>query len=172
MIALAPGERLLVYGIGNPGRQDDALGVRFIERLEREHLPATVTLEANYQLTPEDALLLADHDVVVFVDATVEPGAPEPYSLRSLETEVLALATGRDAMGAFSSHALGMATLLALCVQIHGRAPRAFALAIPAYEFEVNADLSPRAAEHLARASADVLSVIGAASRPAAPSVP
>ncbi len=163
MIRLAPGERLLIYGIGNPGRQDDALGVLVVERLEAEHLPATVTLEANYQLTPEDALALSEHDVVVFVDATVAPDAPAPYSLQPVEPQ---------AVNGFSSHALGMGTVLELCARLYGRAPRAYALALPAYEFEVNADLSPRAAENLARASADLLSLLETASRPAAPSAP
>ncbi len=164
MIPLAPGERLLIYGIGNPGRQDDALGVLVVERLEAEHLPATVTLEANYQLTPEDALTLSEHDVVIFVDATVAPDAPAPYSLRPVEPQ---------AVNAFSSHALGMGTVLELCA----RACTAARLArtrwrFPAYEFEVNAALSPRAAVNLARACDALLSLLETASRPAAPSAP
>jgi hydrogenase maturation protease len=147
MIPLSSGERLLIYGIGNPGRQDDALGVLVVERLEGERLPATVTLEANYQLTPEDALALSQHDVVIFVDATVAPEATAPYSLKPVEPQ---------AVNGFSSHALGMGTVLELCARLYGRAPRAYALALPAYEFEVNAELSPGAAENLARASADL----------------
>lgn len=143
MIPLAPGERLLIYGIGNPGRQDDALGIRVVERLGAGELPASVTLDANYQLTPEDALTLSQHDVVIFVDATVAPGAPAPFSLRPVEPRVVT---------AFSSHTLGMGTVLELCARLYGRAPRAYALALPGYEFEVNADLSPGAAANLADA--------------------
>ena len=162
MIALSPCERLLIYGIGNPGRQDDALGVRVVERLESERLPDTVALEANYQLTPEDALTLSAHDVVIFVDATVDPDAREPYALQSVEPQ---------AVNAFSSHTLGMGTVLELCVRLYGRAPRAYALALPAYEFEVNADLSPRAAVNLARACDDFVALLEGL-RPAAPSPP
>jgi len=151
MIPLSSGERLLIYGIGNPGRQDDALGVRVVERLEVEHLPATVTLEANYQLTPEDALTLSAHDVVIFVDATVAADAPAPYALRPVEPQ---------AVNAFSSHTLGMGTVLELCVRLYGRAPRAYALALPAYEFEVNAELSPPAAVNLARTCDALLSLL------------
>jgi hydrogenase maturation protease len=163
MIPLSPGERLLIYGIGNPGRQDDALGVLVVERLEGGHLPATVTLEANYQLTPEDALTLSEHDVVIFVDATVDPDAMAPYSLRPVQPE---------AVNGFSSHALGMGTVLELCERLYGRAPRAYALALPAYEFDVNAALSPRAAVNLARACDALLSLLETAVRPAAPSAP
>jgi hydrogenase maturation protease len=163
MIPLSPAERLLVYGIGNPGRQDDALGVRAVERLEAECLPATVTFEANYQLAPEDALTLSQHDVVIFVDATVDPDAPAPWSLRPVEPQ---------AVNAFSSHALGMGTVLELCARLYGRAPRAYALALPAYEFEVNAELSPRAVVNLASACDALRCLLESATGPAPPSVP
>jgi hypothetical protein len=45
-----------------------------------------------------------------------------------------------------------MGTVLELCTRLYGRAPRAYALALPGYEFEVNADLSPGAAANLADA--------------------
>jgi len=146
MPSLSPGERLLIYGIGNVGRQDDGLGVRFVEHLERLGPPAHVTLEANYQLAPEDALQLADHDVVLFVDATVAPDAPAPYVIAPVlpASEV-----------SFSSHALSMGSLLALCTRLYGRAPRAYAMALPAYSFEVNAELSEGARGNLEQAMRD-----------------
>jgi hydrogenase maturation protease len=144
--------RLLVYGIGNVGRQDDGVGVRLVERLEEAGVREGVTLDTGYQLAPEDAMTLADHDVVLFVDATMTPGAPEPYSLQPVPpaSEI-----------SFSTHALSMGSLLALCQRLYGTAPRAFALAIPGYAFEVNAELSPRAASNLDRAVADLRAVVG-----------
>jgi hydrogenase maturation protease len=146
-LLLSPGERLLIYGIGNPGRQDDGLGVRFIEHLEAMGPAPHVTLEANYQLTPEDALQLVEHDVVLFVDATVAPDAPAPYTIAPVlpASEI-----------SFSTHALSMGSLLALCQRLYGRAPRAFALALPGYGFEVNAELSALADENLRHAIDDV----------------
>ena len=147
MLSLSPGERLLIYGIGNPGRQDDGLGVRFVEHLESMGPAPHVTLEANYQLAPEDALQLTEHDVVLFVDATVAPDAPAPYAVSPVSpaSEI-----------SFSSHALSMGSLLALCQRLYGRAPRAFALALPGYAFEVNAELSIRARENLQHAIEEV----------------
>ena len=109
-------------------------------------LPAHVTLEANYQLAPEDALQLADHDVVLFVDATVAPDAPTPYVIApvSAASEI-----------SFSSHALSMGSLLALCTRLYGRAPRAYAMALPGYAFEVNAELSDGARGNLEQALSD-----------------
>jgi hydrogenase maturation protease len=162
-LPLLPGQRLLIFGIGNPGRQDDGLGVRFVERLEQLALPSHVTLEANYQLCPEDALVLAANDVVLFVDTTVAPDAPDPYGLSPLApaTEI-----------SFSTHALSMGSLLALCTRLYDRSPVAFALALPGYSFEVNADLSERAEENLNRALADVRELLtGAAQENDAPSL-
>lgn len=143
MTLRSPGQRLLVYGIGNPGRQDDGLGIRLVERLQEAGMPDDVTLESNYQLAPEDALALAGHDAVLFVDATVAPGAPAPFAVRPV-------AAGSEI--AFSTHALSMESLLALCARLYGAAPRAHVMALPGYEFEVNAELSPRAAGNLDRA--------------------
>ena len=134
-------DRLLIYGIGNVGRQDDGVGPQVVERLEAGGVATSVTLEANYQLTPEDALALSAHDVVIFIDATVAADAPAPYAVAPVlpASEI-----------SFSSHAMSMGSLLALCVRLYGKAPRAYALAIPGYQFEVNAELSPRAAENVA----------------------
>ncbi len=139
---LDPGERLLIYGIGNPGRQDDALGVRLVERLATMGLTGNVTLDANYQLAPEDALLFSEHDVALVADATVATEAPAPYDVHPVEPR---------ATTAFTSHALGIGTVLELAARLYGRTPRTFALAMPAYAFDVNADLSPLAARNLAR---------------------
>ena len=61
-------ERLAPFGFGNPARGDDGLGPALIERLDALALEG-VTTDSDYQLTIEDAALVAEHDVVVFVDA-------------------------------------------------------------------------------------------------------
>lgn len=138
---------VLIYGIGNVGRQDDGLGPLVVERLEVAGVPAGVTLESGYQLAPEDALVLSSHETVLFVDADATRGASEPYAIRPVATA---------AEISFSTHALSMGSLLALCVRMYGRAPRAYALAIPGYAFEVNAGLTLDAAAHLERAVRDL----------------
>ncbi len=71
--------RALVLGYGNPGRRDDGLGPRLAEAVDRMDLPR-VDVESAYQLQAEDAAAVADHDVVVFVDADVS--CPDPFELR------------------------------------------------------------------------------------------
>jgi hypothetical protein len=61
---------ILVIGYGNPGRHDDGLGPAFAELVEKLDLDH-VTVEAGYQLTVEDAAIISEHDVVVFVDAAM-----------------------------------------------------------------------------------------------------
>jgi hydrogenase maturation protease len=143
--------RLLIYGIGNLGRQDDGLGVRLIERLERGDLPDGVTLESGYQLAPEDALTLSEHDAVVFVDATAVPEAPAPYSLARVAPST---------EHAFSTHVLSMGAVLSACLRLYGRAPRAYALAIPGQRFDIGEEISPQAAENLAHAVRDLQAVL------------
>ena len=135
-----PEERLLIYGIGNVGRQDDGLAIRLLERLAAAALPAGVTLEAGYQLSIEDALLVSEFDAVLFVDATMDKDAPAPFSLQPLvpASEV-----------AFSTHSTSPAGVLALCAELYGRRPRAFLLALPGYEWELREELSVRAQSNL-----------------------
>src|SRR5271157_2392117 len=65
--------RILVYGYGNPGRQDDGAGVLLVEELAawaRSGERPWLTFDSNYQLNAEDALAAADQDVVIFADAS------------------------------------------------------------------------------------------------------
>ena len=78
----------LIYGYGNPGRQDDGLGSALVEALEKWLPPALrsrVVLDSNYQLNAEDALAISGHDTVIFVDAATGEGAP--FSFRPLNPE-------------------------------------------------------------------------------------
>jgi len=59
--------KILVFGLGNPARQDDGLGPAFISRLEKAKIPG-LTLEADYQLLVEDALLFSEQQLVVVIE--------------------------------------------------------------------------------------------------------
>lgn len=142
--------RILVLGYGNPGRQDDGLGPAVAEAVEAWALP-NVTTETPYQLNIEDAAALAEHDMVLFVDASVD--APEPYALERIEPA---------AEIAFTSHSVSPGAVLALCVDHFHARPVAYVLAVRGYAFEFEEGLTPKARENLARALACVQSLIGA----------
>lgn len=138
---------LLIYGIGNVGRQDDGLGPLLVERLLESGVPEGVTLDSGYQLSPEDAALLTGQAVVLFVDASITKDAAAPYALQPVypASEL-----------SFTTHAMSPGALLTLCRRLWGMAPEAYALALPAYAFEINAGLSPAAAANLAAALQDL----------------
>ena len=129
---------VLIIGIGNPSRGDDALGPVCIERLAAMNLP-DIELLTDFQLQVEFALDLADRREVVFIDAAAS--GPEPYDFRPV---------GKDEHPAHTSHALSPEAVVAACARV-GVAPptQAYILAIRGYGFELGADLSAAAARNL-----------------------
>jgi hydrogenase maturation protease len=132
--------RVLVVGIGNPGRGDDGLGPAAAERLAALRL-AGVTCDANYQLNIEDALACSRHDLVVFVDAA--RGLRVPFTWNKVRPEAAVPAL---------THALGPGAVLAVCSALYGRTPEARLLAVRGHRWSVGEGLSPRAEENLGRA--------------------
>ena len=129
--------RVLILGYGNPGRQDDGLGPAASAQIEALGWPNVTTYD-NYQLNIEDALEVADHDVVWFVDAT--RGGPSPFAIEALEPA---------ASLEFTSHLVRPEAILAMAHQYYGAAPQAFLLGIRGYEFEFIEALTPAAADNL-----------------------
>lgn len=71
----------LVLGIGNVLMGDEGVGVHVVRRLEREDLPAHVSLldggTGGFQLLAD----LASHDPVVMIDATMDGQPPGTVSV-------------------------------------------------------------------------------------------
>lgn len=116
---------ILLIGYGNPGRLDDGLGPAFAEAVEALGLPG-VAVEADYQLTVEDAAELAGHRVVVFADA--DATGPAPFSVRRIEPGAATLS--------FSSHSVEPRGVVALARQLFGAEPEAWLLGIRGYAFD------------------------------------
>ena len=133
MSAGGPGCRILVFGYGNPGRQDDGAGPAIVEELAGLGLEG-VTAETDYQLSIEVAADLAEADKAVFVDAALE--GPEPFQVRSLEP---------GATISFSTHAFGPESVLAVCEEAYRRAPEALLVGVRGYEFGIAEGLTDRA---------------------------
>lgn len=135
---------VLVYGYGNPGRQDDGLGIILVEQLEAwaqaEGL-AGVVFDSNYQLNAEDALTVAESRVVVFIDATKDGAEPHAFRRLASRAEI-----------AFSTHAMSPESVLALAAELYDARPPAWILAIRGYEWEPNAVPTAAAQANLAAA--------------------
>ncbi len=142
--------RLLVLGYGNPGRQDDGLGPAAAERIEALGLPG-VTVDADYQLNIEDAAAVAEHDAVVFVDASLS--GPEPMQWRPLAaaSEIT-----------FTSHSVSAESVLAASKRHFGATPEAWVLGIRGYAFEFAEGMTPKALANLEQAVAFLVSWIRA----------
>lgn len=133
--------RVLVIGYGNPGRLDDGLGPACAEAIERMHIPG-VTVDADYQLTVETAAAAAQHEVVVFADASVT--GPEPFFFRAVEPA---------APTSFSTHLIEPEAVMAMTRDLFQAGTKGYALGIRGYEFNAFGEtLSAKARGNLAAA--------------------
>jgi len=136
--------RILVYGYGNPGRQDDGAGVLLAERIEQWTCDLQldqVQTDSNYQLNLEDAAGIANYDLVIFADASRED--IEDYRLDPL------IASERVE---FTMHAVSAAFILHLCREVFNHRPEAYLLHIRGYEWEFMGGMTEKAGKNLAGA--------------------
>lgn len=133
--------KILVYGYGNPGRQDDGLGIRLCEELENwvhQQGINNVTFDTNYQLNAEDSLLASEHDVVIFVDAAKEEN--ETFSFNPIKP-------ARKI--AFTTHAMNPESVIALCDELYKKKPKAYMLSINGFKWDVAEKMTSEAERNL-----------------------
>jgi hydrogenase maturation protease len=133
----------LIYGYGNPGRQDDGLGARFTELFEQwiqSNNIENITVDCNYQLNIEDAAGISEYDRVIFVDASV---------VEDVDSFRLEPITPDSATIEFTMHAVSVGYVVDLCTKIYGKSPEAYVLHIKGYEFDFVEQLTPQAAENM-----------------------
>ncbi|MGA7594012.1 MAG: hydrogenase maturation protease [Gallionella sp.] len=134
--------KLLLFGYGNPGRGDDALGPELIARIERMQL-AGVDCQNDMQLQVEHVTDLNGCDLALFIDADESCAGPFEFS------EIAAV---RDY--SYTSHAMNPAALLHAYREVYGiDAPSAFLLRIRGYGFGLGDPLTDSAANNLESAT-------------------
>lgn len=127
-----------MFGFGNPGRGDDALGPMLVEQVERCEFE-NVVCQTDMQLQVEHVVDLAECDRVVFVDADMCCAEPFEWS---------EISSAKD--DSYTSHAMSPSALLHAYQQVYGSvAPQAQVLRIRGYQFSLGDMLSDRAAENL-----------------------
>lgn len=127
--------KCLLYGYGNPGRQDDGLGVELALRLENdEHLSRYVDVDYNYQLNIEDALTVSEYDLVIFADAALT--IDTPYEFKKIQPAHTIT---------FTTHELSAESILALCQDLYNKKPESYMLAIRGYEWEMGLPMTEKA---------------------------
>ncbi len=136
--------KILIYGYGNPGRQDDGLGNLFVDEAQKwakaEGLE-NISFDSNYQLNIEDAANIAEQDIVIFVDASVEDISD------FLLTEITP-----EAKVEFSMHSVSPAFVVHLCNDIYSRTPKSLLLHIKGYEFEFKEGITEKAFQNFSKA--------------------
>jgi hydrogenase maturation protease len=137
--------KLLLFGYGNPGRGDDALGPELIGRIAQLHL-ADVECQNDMQLQVEHVTDLAGCKRVLFIDADMS--CTEPFDFSEI---------GAVKDDSYTSHAMSPTALLHAYSQVYGKdAPPAFLLRIRGYDFELGDPLTGKASANLERATEKV----------------
>jgi hydrogenase maturation protease len=145
--------KILLFGYGNPGRGDDALGPELIVRIAQLQL-ADVECQNDMQLQVEHVTDLDGCDQVLFVDADMS--CTEPFEFSGIKPE-------KD--GSYTSHAMNPAALLYAYRQVYGKdAPPAFLMRIRGYDFELGDPMTDKASANLDAAMKLVIAFCEAAS--------
>lgn len=137
--------KILVYGYGNPGRQDDGLGIALSETIEgwaRENNLDDVDTDSNYQLNIEDADRISGFNLVIFADATKEDIRNYAFTPLKPSPEI-----------EFTMHSMSPAFILNLCREVYMTSPSAFLLHIKGYEWEFMQDMTQEARKNLEEAA-------------------
>lgn len=129
----------LVYGIGNVGREDDGLGWAFVDWIEENALCLEAEFVRSYQLHLEDADLISHKKRVLFIDASKKEEI-ETFKLSKVEAKM-------DV--SFTSHAISVPSVLAICHQCFETIPEVYLLEIKGYAWELKIGLTPKATQNL-----------------------
>lgn len=125
---------VLVVGYGNALRTDDGLGWHVAERLASDPRFERVEVLQRHQLTPELAFDFAEASAVVLVDASTAVPAGT-FTVTRVEPA--------DAAATAWSHHVDPPALIALALDLYGRAPEVFVVSCGAASFDAGDRLSP-----------------------------
>jgi hydrogenase maturation protease len=128
---------LLVIGIGNPLREDDAVGLYLVERLQK-HFGANFHGMVVYEPDIALAETIAAHRTVLIVDALAAE-KELPFRLTPLPAAATIFPSG-----GLSSHVFDWGMLLAMARDLFGHLPEAFICGIRAHCFGIAEELSPQ----------------------------
>ncbi|MFC2117976.1 hydrogenase maturation protease [Bacteroidota bacterium] len=145
--------KILVLGYGNTSRQDDGVANGLINRLnkiiEKEKIKG-VELLSNAQLYMEDALVISEKDIVIFVDASIEE-----------IDDILFTKVEADSPGSgFTFHNVSPGFILNLCHKLYNKYPEVYLLHIKGYEWEIKECLSKNAEANLKKALSLLYAII------------
>ena len=133
--------KVLVYGYGNPGREDDGLGIACTEILEewvQQNGWDNFAFDMNYQLNIEDALEISQYDAVLFIDASTEP----------IDDFIISEVEASDKVN-FTMHSASPSYIKHLCKQIYNIEPLVYLIHIKGYNWSMKEGIGEQASANL-----------------------
>ena len=135
--------KILLIGYGNPAREDDGIGPAVAEEIEKLGIDG-ITIDADYQLTVESSAAVAENDIVIFVDASVD--CEEPFAFSRVYPK---------RQDSFSSHSTTPEAVLGYAEELFGSICRAYILGIRGYSFSMYVEkMTPKAMDNMGKALA------------------
>lgn len=123
-------KKILLIGIGNDGRTDDAMGWKFLDQFS--DLNDIFDFEYRYQLQIEDAELISQYNTVIFVDASQEQFENGFYFYPCIPASSFTLTT----------HQLAPEVVLWLAGSVFDAPPKGYVLAISGINWKLGYSLS------------------------------
>ena len=138
-----------IIGYGNPHRKDDGIGPYVVEQLSRELGKGTgISLRSLHQLDPVLAEELQDAEVLILVDATVEP---LKRGLRWTRVQP------KQDFSACDTHHLQPSVFAGLLESLYQRSPAMWLVSVQGNDFGFGEGLSLEAQEKAERASSEIV---------------
>lgn len=123
-------------------RQDDGIGPILARKLKQYFRSwGNITVEERVQLVPEDSCIIAENDIVVFIDASVD-------SMRRYDLVKIKPQFDRH----FSPAVFSPSYLMALSGCCFQTQPEGYIFSVRGYSFEVNRSISRESAKNLGEA--------------------
>jgi hydrogenase maturation protease len=146
----------VIIGYGNTLRSDDGAGQKVAEIVNNWNL-SQVRAIAAHQLTPECAALIAEAELVIFVDVypVVERSQIAEAITEESDIQVIHVhpsAYRHCATNEGFGHTTDPHSLMCLAEAVYGHAPPAWWILIPALNFEFGEQLSPIATSGVEKA--------------------
>lgn len=142
-----------IIGYGNPHRRDDGIGPYVIEQLSAELRERSgIALRSLHQLDPVLAEEVQDAEVLILVDATVEP---LERGLRWTRVQPIQDLSGCD------THHLRPEGLASLLESLYHRSPAVWVVSVQGNDFGFGEGLSLEAQEKAQRARSEIVQFCG-----------
>jgi len=133
--------KILIYAYGNPGRMDDGLGCALVNLLKtwvKYNEIQDIYFDCNYQLNIEDAYNIADKDIVIFVDASLEEIDKFAFTQVDESSNI-----------SFTSHEASPGYIYYLCRELFKKNPATYLLHIKGYDWSFKEGISEEARQNL-----------------------